>query len=44
MTAMELVIFIVALAVLGIAANLWGVDSTDGSTDPRAPVRPNGLS
>ena len=41
---MELVIFIVALAVLGIAAQLWGVDSTDASTDPRAPLRPVGLS
>ena len=41
---MELVIFIIATAVLGIAANFWGVDSTDGSTDPRAPIRPVGLS
>jgi hypothetical protein len=41
---MELVIFIVALMVLGIAAQLWGVDSRDASTDPRGPVRPVGLS
>ena len=41
---MELVIFIVATAILGIAANLWGVDTTDGSTDPRAPIRPTGIS
>ena len=41
---MELLIFIIATAVLGIAANLWGVDTTDASNDPRRPPRPVGLS
>jgi hypothetical protein len=38
-----LVAIIVALAVFGVAAMTLGVDSRDGSTDPRSPVRPTGI-
>jgi hypothetical protein len=31
------------LALLGVAAQRWGVDSRDMSTDPRRPSRPIGL-
>jgi hypothetical protein len=31
------------LALLGMAAQRWGVDSRDGSTDPRRPSQPIGL-
>ncbi|MGZ8501547.1 MAG: hypothetical protein ACXWWR_04325 [Candidatus Limnocylindrales bacterium] len=31
------------LALLGLAAQRWGVDSRDVSTDPRRPSRPIGL-
>ena len=31
------------LAVLGLAAVAWGVDSTDGSADPRRQTYPVGL-
>jgi Tfp pilus assembly protein PilX len=41
------IIFIVAplviLALLGLAAQRWGVDSRDMSTDPRRPSQPVGL-
>ena len=37
--------FIIApLVALGAAALKWGVDSRDGSTDPRSPARPIGIS
>lgn len=38
-----LALFVGFLAVLGVAAMLVGVDSRDGSTDPRSPVRPTGI-
>jgi hypothetical protein len=39
-----LVIMMIALLVgLGVAALNWGVDSRDGSTDPRSPARPVGI-
>jgi hypothetical protein len=31
------------LALLGLAAQRWGVDSRDVSTDPRRPTQPIGL-
>jgi nitrogen fixation-related uncharacterized protein len=31
------------LALLGLAAQRWGVDSRDVSTDPRRPSQPIGL-
>ena len=31
------------LAVLGLAAVTWGVDSTDESADPRRPFYPVGI-
>ena len=34
---------LVILALLGMAAQRWGVDSRDGSTDPRRPSQPIGL-
>ena len=40
---MELLLIILFLAVLGIAAQGWGVDSSDSSTDPRRPQSPVGL-
>ena len=44
---MELVVLllpIVILALLDIAALRWGVDSRPGSSDPRRPNDPVGLS
>ncbi|HET9346743.1 MAG TPA: hypothetical protein VFO05_13700 [Candidatus Limnocylindrales bacterium] len=41
---MELLVIILFLAVLGIGAQAWGVDSSDASTDPRRPFSPIGLS
>jgi len=38
-----LVAFVAALAFLGVAAMVMGVDSRDGSTDPRSPIRPTGI-
>ncbi|HEY7524704.1 MAG TPA: hypothetical protein VH720_13730 [Candidatus Limnocylindrales bacterium] len=35
---------IAALTFLGMAAIAFGVDSRDGSTDPRSPVRPTGIA
>ena len=35
-----LLIVMAALAVLGIAASTWGVDSRDESADPRRPSYP----
>jgi Tfp pilus assembly protein PilX len=34
---------LVILALLGLAAQRWGVDSRDMSTDPRRPRQPIGL-
>jgi Tfp pilus assembly protein PilX len=34
---------LVILALLGLAAQHWGVDSRDMSTDPRRPNQPVGL-
>lgn len=42
-----LVLFLVivaALVAVDIASLLRGVDSRDGSTDPRAPLHPTGLT
>ena len=39
-----LLVPVAALAALAIAALSWGVDSRDGSSDPRGPDRPVGLS
>lgn len=41
---MMLMILGLALAVLGVAALAWGVDSRDGSTDPRRSPYPVGIS
>jgi hypothetical protein len=41
---MILVMFGVAFALLGVAAFAWGVDSRDGSTDPRRSPYPVGIS
>jgi len=38
-----LVVFVAALAFIGVAAMIVGVDSRDGSTDPRSPIRPTGI-
>jgi hypothetical protein len=35
--------FISILAALGLASIAWGVDSTDGSADPRRQTYPVGL-
>ena len=35
---------IAALAAFAVAALRWGVDSRDGSSDPRQPERPVGIS
>jgi nitrogen fixation-related uncharacterized protein len=43
---MAIIVFIapiVILALLGLAALRWGVDSRDASTDPRRPSSPIGL-
>ena len=34
-----LILLMVILALLAMAALAWGVDSRDGSVDPRAPER-----
>jgi hypothetical protein len=39
-----LALIIVALAAFGVAALVFGVDSRDGFNDPRAPIRPAGIS
>jgi hypothetical protein len=41
---MELLLVVLFLALLGIAANTVGVDSTDASSDPRRQVRPVGIT
>ena len=41
---MELLLIILVAAIIGVAAQLWGVDETDGSPDPRRSVRPAGIS
>ena len=38
-----LLITVVPLILLGIAANRWGVDSRDGSADPRRSSYPVGI-
>jgi len=43
-TTMELLLIILVAAIIGVAAQLWGVDETDGSADPRRQVRPAGIS
>jgi hypothetical protein len=40
---MELLVLILFLALLGIAALTWGVDTSDSSTDPRRPQSPVGI-
>ena len=39
MAVIILILPIVILALLGMAALVWGVDTRDGSTDPRSPER-----
>ena len=41
---MGLLILILFLAVLGVAAILWGVDSNDVLSDPRRPAERGGIS
>jgi len=41
---MELLLFIFFVAFLGIAANTIGVDSRDGSADPRRQTYPVGIN
>jgi hypothetical protein len=41
---MELLLFIFVIAFIGIAANTVGVDSRDGSSDPRRQVYPVGIN
>jgi nitrogen fixation-related uncharacterized protein len=43
MAILALVLPVVILALLGVAALRWGVDSREGSTDPRRPNEPVGL-
>jgi Tfp pilus assembly protein PilX len=43
MAIIVLIAPLVILALLGLAAQRWGVDSRDMSTDPRRPIRPVGL-
>ena len=43
-TTMELLLIILVAAIIGVAAQLWGVDETDASADPRRQVRPVGIS
>ena len=43
-TTMELLLIILLAAILGVAAQLWGVDETEASADPRRQVRPVGIS
>ena len=39
MAILALIVPVVILALIGIAAQAWGVDSRPDSTDPRAPER-----
>jgi nitrogen fixation-related uncharacterized protein len=39
MAVLVLILPIVILALLAVAAQAWGVDSRDESTDPRSPDR-----
>jgi hypothetical protein len=41
---MELLLIILVAAMLGVAANVVGVDETDASSDPRRQARPTGIS
>jgi hypothetical protein len=41
---MELLLIILIAAIIGVAAQIWGVDETDASADPRRQVRPVGIS
>ncbi|HEX5013172.1 MAG TPA: hypothetical protein VFV72_03355 [Candidatus Limnocylindrales bacterium] len=41
---MELLLALLFLGFIGIAANTIGVDSTDGSSDPRRQVYPVGIN
>jgi hypothetical protein len=41
---MALLLIILVFAIIGVAAQLWGVDETEGSSDPRKSVRPTGIS
>ncbi len=43
MAIIVLIAPLVILALLGLAAQRWGVDSRDMSTDPRRPSQPVGL-
>lgn len=43
MAIIVLIAPLVILALLGLAAQRWGVDSRDLSTDPRRPGSPIGL-
>jgi hypothetical protein len=36
--ALLLIVFAIGLAIFDIAADRWGVDSRDGSKDPRRPT------
>jgi len=40
---MELIVIIAALAAIVILAPIFGVDSREGSTDPRSPAQPVGI-
>ena len=44
MGALVLAAIVLILAAFAAAAMLWGVDSRDGSTDPRRPARPVGIT
>jgi hypothetical protein len=41
---MELLLIILLVAIIGVAANLWGVDETDASADDRRQARPTGIT
>jgi hypothetical protein len=41
---MALLLIILVAAIIGVAAQLWGVDETEGSADPRKQARPTGIS
>jgi hypothetical protein len=41
---MALLLFIFFIALIGIAANTIGVDSRDGSSDPRRQAYPVGIN
>lgn len=43
MAVIVLIAPLAILALLGMAAQRWGVDSRDVSTDPRRPSQPIGL-